>query len=586
MIRTHTCGELTIADDTKQVTMSGWVHRIRDHGGVFFIDLRDRYGLTQVVFNPDINAQSHLDAQEIKPEYVIEVTGVVEPRPEGTRNLKLPTGQIEVRAEKLNVLSESKTPPFPIADDDQPVGEDIRLKYRYLDLRRSKLQEGLLARHRVVLAVRNYLSGNGFVEIETPMLGKSTPEGARDYLVPSRVNPGTFYALPQSPQLMKQLLMVSGFDRYFQICRCFRDEDLRADRQPEFTQIDLEMSFATEDDIYSITEGILYHCFKAGIDKEIELPFKRLPHPEAIELYGIDKPDLRFDMHLCNLTELAQQSEMKIFKEVVGRGGIIKGIAVPGGCKYSRKDIDDLTKFASIYGAKGMAYIKVTSDGLTSPIAKFFNEDLLKQIVERAGATTDDIVFMVADTPKIVNDSLAALRNKIGKDLGLYDEKDFNFLWVTDFPLFSYNEEEDRFESEHHPFTSPKTEDIPLLDADPLKVRSSSYDLVLNGVETASGSVRIHQSDIQEKIFKLLKMTDDEIRAKFGFFIDALKFGAPPHAGIAPGLDRILMIMLGLDSIRDVIAFPKTQKATDLMAAAPSEVAARQLKELHISLNT
>jgi len=586
MIRTHTCGELTIADDTKKVTIVGWVHRIRDHGGVFFIDLRDRYGLTQVVFNPAASTESQQAARDIRPEYVIEVTGVVEPRPKDTENPKLATGQIEVRAQAVKLLSKSKTPPFPIADDDQPVGEDIRLKYRYLDLRRSMLQESLMARHRVVLAVRNYLSDNGFIEIETPVLGKSTPEGARDYLVPSRINPGTFYALPQSPQLMKQLLMVSGFDRYFQICKCFRDEDLRADRQPEFTQIDLEMSFATEEDIYQITEGIYYHCFKAGIDREIDLPFKRLSYPDAIELYGIDKPDLRFDMHLCTLTDLAGQSEMAIFREVIDRGGIVKGIAVPGGCKYSRKDIDDLTKFAAIYGAKGMAYIKVTPDGLTSPIAKFFSEGLLKQIVERSGAQTDDIVLMIADTTRVVNDSLAALRSKLGSELQLYDEKEFNFLWVVDFPLFAYNEDEDRFESEHHPFTSPKVDDIPLLDSDPLKVRSASYDLVLNGVETASGSVRIHDSEIQQKVFKLLKMTDREIRAKFGFFIDALKYGAPPHAGIAPGLDRILMIMLGLESIRDVIAFPKTQKGADLMSSSPSEVAESQIKELHISLKS
>lgn len=585
MIRTHKCSELTIADNTKKVTLAGWVNKIRDHGGVFFIDLRDRYGITQVVFNPQIDAETHGQAQDIRPEYVIQVEGEVEPRPEGTVNPRLPTGEIEVRAEKLTVLSEALTPPFPIADDELPVGEDIRLKYRYLDLRRAKLQENLIVRHNVVIAVRNYLNSEGFVEIETPILSKSTPEGARDYLVPSRVNPGNFYALPQSPQLMKQLLMISGMDKYFQICRCFRDEDLRADRQPEFTQIDLEMSFATEEDIYNVTEGIYYHCFKAGIGLEIETPFKRLPYPESIALYGTDKPDLRFDMHLCDVTELAAQSEMTVFAQIIEKGGIVKAIAVPGGCKFSRKDIDDLTKFVSIYGAKGMAYIKVTPEGISSPIAKFFTKPLLTKIVEESGAATGDVVFMIADKPRVVNDSLAALRNKLGSDLKLFDESEFNFLWVTDFPLFSYNEEEDRFESEHHPFTSPRAEDLPLLDSDPLNVRSSSYDLVLNGVETASGSVRIHNSQVQEKIFRLLNLTDEETEAKFGFFINALKYGTPPHAGIAPGLDRILMIMLGLGSIREVIAFPKTQKATDLMANAPSHVAARQLKELQISLD-
>lgn len=585
MLRTHTCGELAIANDEEEVTLVGWARRIRDHGGVFFVDLRDRYGLTQVVFDPETDIESHKIAQKLKPEYVIQVTGLVEPRPEGTANPKLPTGEIEVRAKQVTILSKAKTPPIQIADEEVVAGEDIRLRYRYLDLRRPALQGNLMARHRVMLAVRNYLNSKEFVEIETPILTKSTPEGARDYLVPSRVNPGCFYALPQSPQVLKQLLMISGFDRYFQICRCFRDEDLRADRQPEFTQIDLEMSFVTEDDIFEVTEGILYQCFKAGIDLEIEIPFKRLAHSEAIERFGIDKPDLRFEMELSDITELAVQSEMTIFREVVDKAGIIKAMAVPGGGRFSRKEIDELTKFAGIYGARGLAYIKVGPDGLTSPIAKFFSEDLLRQIVEKCSAKQTDIVFMVADRPRVVNESLAALRNKLGKDLKLYDPKTFNFLWVTDFPLFSYNEETEKFESEHHPFTAPKEEDIPLLDTDPLKVRSSSYDAVLNGIEIGSGSVRIHDSQIQEKIFKLLNLTEEEIAAKFGFFIDALKYGTPPHAGIAPGLDRILRIMLGSDNIRDVIAFPKTQKASDLMTGSPSTVSERQLKELQISVD-
>jgi len=584
MKRTHTCGELNKSHLGQEVRLSGWVHRIRDHGGVYFVDLRDRYGITQLVMNPEVSPGAHALAARLRSEYVISAWGTVTERPEGTVNPKLPTGEIEVKVNKLEILSESKTPPFPIADDVQ-VNEEIRLKYRYLDLRRSNMLKNLALRHKVVLAARNYLSEEeGFLEIETPILTKSTPEGARDYLVPSRIEPGSFYALPQSPQLLKQLLMIGGIDKYFQISRCFRDEDLRADRQPEFTQIDMEMSFVEQDDIFRVVDRLMHACFKAGLDIEIETPFKRMSYPDALDLYGTDKPDTRYELLLQDVTETARESSSEAFRSAIEKGGVVKGLRLPGCARYSRKNIDDLAAFASGYGALGLSYIKIGEEGTTSPLAKFFEPAVFEKLVREMGGTKGDLLILTAGERKKVNESLGAVRTKVATEEGLIPEGQFALLWVVDFPLFAYNEEEQRFESEHHPFTSPAEEDIALLDTDPSKVRSASYDLVLNGVEVGSGSVRIHNAEVQKKVFRLLKLTEEEIEQRFGFFTEALQYGTPPHAGVAPGLDRIIRIMAGADSIRDVIAFPKTQKASDLMTGSPSPVNERQLRELHIKI--
>jgi aspartyl-tRNA synthetase len=583
MKRTHTCGQLKSSHLGQEVRLSGWVHKIRDHGGVFFIDLRDRYGLTQLVLNPEVSPEAHAKAAAIRSEFVVSAWGTVSRRPEGTINPKLATGEIEIRVDRLEVLSESKTPPFPITDDVQ-VSEEVRLRYRYIDLRRPRMRDNLILRHKVVLAARNFLSEQGFLDIETPILTKSTPEGARDYLVPSRVEPGTFYALPQSPQLLKQLLMIAGADKYFQISRCFRDEDLRADRQPEFTQIDMEMSFAEQDDVFHVVEGLMHACFKAGLGFDIETPFPRMSYPDAMNRYGCDKPDTRFGLLLEDVTQLAAQSSAELFRSAIDEGGLVKGIRLPGCSHYSRKNIDDLAAFASGFGAAGLAYIKVTKDGVSSPIKKFFEPAAFDKLIEAFGAERGDLVILTAGPKKKVNESLGALRMKVAEDEDLIPVGEFAFLWVVDFPLFAYNEEEQRFESEHHPFTSPAEEDLALLDVDPLKVRSASYDLVLNGIEVGSGSVRIHNAEIQKKVFRLLKLTEEEINDRFGFFTEALQYGTPPHAGIAPGLDRILRLMSDGASIRDVIAFPKTQRASDLMTGSPSAVSDRQLKELHIKV--
>ncbi len=584
MKRTHTCGELNKSHLGKEVRLSGWIHRMRDHGGVYFVDLRDRYGLTQLVMNPEVSPDAHALAARLRSEYTVSAWGTVTTRPEGTVNPKLPTGEIEVKVNRLEILSEAKTPLFPITDDVQ-VNEEIRLKYRYLDLRRPKMLRNMILRHKVVLAARRYLSEEeGFLEIETPILTKSTPEGARDYLVPSRIEPGSFYALPQSPQLLKQLLMIAGMDKYFQISRCFRDEDLRADRQPEFTQIDMEMSFVEQDDIFRVVEGLMAACFKAGLDMDIETPFPRMSYPSALDQYGTDKPDTRYELLLQDVTETAKDSSSEAFRSAIEKGGVVKGIRLPGCARYSRKNIDDLSAFASQYGALGLSYIKIGEEGIASPLAKFFEQAVFEKLIQKMRGTKGDLLILTPGERKKVNESLGAVRIKVAAEERLIPDAQFALLWVVDFPLFAYNEEEERFESEHHPFTSPAEEDIALLDTDPLNVRSASYDLVLNGVEVGSGSVRIHNAEVQKKVFRLLKLTEEEIEQRFGFFTEALQYGTPPHAGIAPGLDRIIRIMAGSESIRDVIAFPKTQRASDLMSGSPSPVDERQLKELHIKI--
>ncbi|MDP2895682.1 MAG: aspartate--tRNA ligase [bacterium] len=584
MKRTHTCGQLNRSHLGTPVRLSGWVHRIRDHGGVYFVDLRDRYGITQLVLNPEVSPQAHALASRLRAEYVISAWGAVVARPEGTVNTKLPTGEIEIKVDRLEILSEAKTPPFPISDDVQ-IGEDVRLKYRYLDLRRPYMHKNLILRHNVVLAARRYLSEEeGFIEVETPILTKSTPEGARDYLVPSRIEPGSFYALPQSPQLLKQLLMIANIDKYFQICRCFRDEDLRADRQPEFTQIDMEMSFVEQDDIFRVVEGLMRACFKAGLGLEIPTPFPRMSHADAADRYGTDKPDTRYEMLLQDVTDLVRESRYEVFRSTIEKGGVVKGIRLPGCARYSRKNTDDLAAFVSGYAVLGLSPIKVRADGFSSPLSKHFEPAVFEKLVREMGGTENDLLVLVAGPKKKVNEALGALRIRIATEERLIPEGRFDLFWVVDFPLFSYNEEEQRLDSEHHPFTSPAEADFHLLDTDPLKVRSSSYDLVLNGVEVGSGSVRIHNSEVQKKIFRLLKLTEEEIEQRFGFFTEALQYGTPPHAGIAPGLDRIIRIMAGADSIRDVIAFPKTQRASDAMSGSPSPVSDQQLRELHIKV--
>ncbi len=581
--RTHTCGQLRRADAGSEVTLSGWVDTRRDHGGVIFIDLRDRYGKTQVVFNPEHNAEAHKEASDLRSEYVIAVKGKVNERPEDMINPKLETGEIEVMSDKLEILNTSETPPFEITADTD-VSTELRLKYRYLDLRRPVMQKYLTSRHRVCQAARKYFDSNNFIEVETPFLTKSTPEGARDYLVPSRINRGQFYALPQSPQLFKQILMVSGLDRYFQIVKCFRDEDLRAQRQPEFTQIDLEMSFVREDDVINIIEGLMVEVFKAVLGKEITAPFKRLSYRDAMSLYGCDAPDLRFEMTIKEITDIAKKSNFKVFKSVAESGGQVRGINATGCAKLSRKEIDELTTFVNQFGAKGLAWFKVDENGLTSQIAKFFNADLQSEIIKRFSAVPGDLLLFVADKESVVSQALSQLRINIAKTNGFINEDEFNLSWVVDFPLFEYNEEMDRYDSLHHPFTSPHPDDLEFLEERPLDVRARAYDIVLNGVELGGGSIRIHRQDVQKKIFNLLKIDEATAQERFGFLLEALKYGAPPHGGIALGLDRMVTILLGLDDIREVIAFPKTQKAACLMVDAPSDVDEKQLKDLGLSL--
>lgn len=583
MQRTHYCGELRKSDTGKVVTLQGWVHRRRDHGGLIFIDLRDRDGLVQVVFNPEKDKTSHEAAGELRSEYVITISGEVSARPQGTENHKLPTGEIEILANHLEILNSSKTPPFSI-EEEAEVSETLRLKYRYLDLRREKLRENLLFRYNFIRSVREFLHTHKFTDVETPFLTKSTPEGARDYLVPSRLNAGHFYALPQSPQLFKQILMVAGFDRYYQVVKCFRDEDLRADRQPEFTQIDLEMSFVDREDVISLMEEMLAYVLKETKGLEVQTPFPRMAYDEVISRYGIDKPDLRFGLELKDISDIASEVEFRVFKQVIEKKGIVKGLNAKGLSGLSRKELDDLTEFAKGFGAQGLAWIKVTENGFESPIAKFFTPEQLSSVAQRLEAEQGDILIFVADKPKVVNDALAHLRLSIGERLNLINKDEYKFLWVMDFPLLEYDDEEKRYVAMHHPFTSPMTEDIPLLDTDPLKVRAKAYDIVMNGSEIGGGSIRIHDRTVQNKMFELLGINAEDAEAKFGFLLEALEYGAPPHGGIAFGVDRIIMLLTGAESIRDVIAFPKTQKGICPMTDAPSPVERKQLRELHLKI--
>lgn len=578
--RTHTCGVLRKEQIGTEVTLSGWIHRRRDHGGLIFIDLRDRFGLTQLVINPENLSDGH----SLRSEWVITVKGVVISRAEGMANLKLPTGEIEIDVKEMEILSQAKTPPFSLCDEMIETHEEIRLRYRYLDIRRGKILKNLISRHQVMLATRNFLDEQGFLEVNTPILGKSTPEGARDYLVPSRVYPGTFYALPQSPQLFKQLLMISGVDRYFQIAPCFRDEDLRADRQPEFTQIDIEMSFGTPDDLIAIMESMIHTIFEKTCGIAIAKNFKRMTYAECIERYGTDRPDTRFGMELIDLGDIAARSNFSVFKEQVASGNSVKGIRVEGGAEISRKQIDEYTKFVGRFGIGGLAWMKFQEGKLSSSIVKFFDEELQKEIIERMELQSGDLLFMVADEHGRTNQALDHLRRKLAQDRGLIKPDTYEFLWVVDFPLFEWDAEEGRLISVHHPFTSPLPEDRHLLDSDPKKVRSSGYDLVLNGYEIGGGSQRIHDFTLQQKIFDKLNISHEEQQGKFGFFLDALSYGTPPHLGIAFGLDRVMMIINQTDNIRDVIAFPKTQKAGDLMMDCPSAVATSQLEELGLEL--
>ncbi|SHI51888.1 aspartyl-tRNA synthetase [Geosporobacter subterraneus DSM 17957] len=583
MKRTHMCGNLRLSNVDEEVIVMGWVQKRRDLGGLIFADLRDRAGIVQIIFDKDISEEAFIKAEKIRGEYVLAVRGIVRKRQ--SVNANIPTGEIEIFAQELKILSEAQTPPIYIDDNDE-VSENLRLKYRYLDLRKPRMQRNLMFRHKMAKIVRDYLDENGFAEIETPMLTKPTPEGARDYLVPSRVNPGKFYALPQSPQLFKQLLMVSGMDRYFQIVRCFRDEDLRADRQPEFTQIDIEMSFVEVEDVLSMNERLLQRIFKEMMDIDIPLPLQRLPYAEAMERYGSDKPDLRFGFELKSINDIAKGCGFKVFKDAVNNGGDVRGINIDGyGEQFSRKDITKLEDYVKTYGAKGLAWIKWTHEGIQSPIAKFLTETEMKMILERFEAKEGDLLLFIADKSSTVFDALGHLRVEAAKQLKLLNKNEYKLLWVTEFPLFEYDEEENRYVAKHHPFTSPMDEDVELLETAPDKVRAKAYDIVLNGVEIGGGSIRIHRSELQQTMFKALGFSKEEAWDKFGFLLEAFKYGTPPHGGIAYGLDRFVMLLTGNDSIREVIAFPKTQNASSPMTEDPTIVDERQLKELHIRVS-
>ena len=582
MFRSHTCGELRISDVNKQVTLAGWVQRSRKMGGMTFIDLRDRYGITQLVFNEEVDAALCENANRLGREFVIQITGTVNER--FSKNANIPTGDIEIIVSELNVLNAALTPPFTI-EDNTDGGDDIRMKYRYLDLRRPSVRRNLELRHRMTIEVRRYLDSQGFIEVETPVLVGSTPEGARDFVVPSRMNPGQFYALPQSPQTLKQLLMVSGFDRYFQIAKCFRDEDLRADRQPEFTQIDMELAFVDVDDVIDVNERLLAHLFKEVLGVEVQLPIQRMTWKEAMNRFGSDKPDLRFGMELVDVSETVKDTEFVVFKGALENGGSVRGINAKGQGAMPRKKIDKLVEFAKGYGAKGLAYIAIHEDGSwKSSFSKFMTEEQMEALIKAMDGQAGDLLLFAADRNKIVWNVLGALRLELAEQMGLLDKNEYRFVWITEFPLLEWSDEENRFTAMHHPFTMPMDEDLPLLDTDPGAVRAKAYDIVLNGTEIGGGSVRIHQNDVQEKMFEMLGFTKEQAHERFGFLLDAFKYGVPPHAGLAYGLDRLVMLMAKEDSIRDVIAFPKVKDASCLMTEAPSPVDAVQLEELGLEV--
>ena len=585
MHRSCGCGRVTEKDCGKELTLAGWVNTRRDHGGLIFIDLRDRSGIVQVVMSPQYGEDAFHKAEDVRSEYVLAIRGIVRERSPETVNPKMQTGKIEVVVSEMRVLNKAKTPPFYV-EDGIDVDETVRLKHRYIDLRRPEMQRNLIMRHKIVHEMRQFLDAHDFLEVETPILTKSTPEGARDYLVPSRVNPGKFYALPQSPQLFKQLLMVSGLERYFQIARCFRDEDLRADRQPEFTQLDIELSFEDQDFILDLMEHMMQRIFKNVLNVDIQIPFKRITWDDAMNLYGSDKPDLRFDMHFYDISDLLRDTGFKVFRNVLDNGGIVKAITVKGDAAIPRRELDGLVDYVGNYGAKGLAWIGLNKDGsLKCQITKFLGEDKIREIGKFCEAENGDLILIIADKPKVVAQALGELRLEMARRMNLIDENEFCFRWVTDFPMFEYSEEDKRWVAEHHPFTAPRDEDVQYLLTDPSKVYAKAYDMVLNGVDAGGGSLRIYQDELQEKVFKAIGITHEEAQEKFGFLLDAFRYGAPPHAGIALGLDRLVMLMLRLGSIRDVIAFPKTQSAIDQMTQAPSEVVDMQLKELHIRVD-
>ncbi len=586
MLKTHACGELRAEHEGQTVTLAGWVNRRRDHGGVTFLDLRDRSGLVQVVANPEISGEAHLAATDVRNEWVVRIEGTVQVRPEGMRNPDLPTGEIEVMIDRLWVLNPANTPPFPINEETE-VDENVRLKYRYLDLRRDRMQSNLKLRHQVVKYIRDYLDERGFWEVETPILFKTTPEGARDYLVPSRVHPGEFYALPQSPQQLKQLLMVAGVERYFQIARCFRDEDQRGDRQPEFTQLDLEMSFVEREDIMTITEDLFTTMVEKLLPQKklINKPWQRLTYQEAMDRFGRDDPDIRFNLELVDIGELAEGSGFKVFESILEKGGDVRGINAKGCGDFSRKDIDELTEYVKQFGAKGLAYLAVSEDGEhRSSFAKFIEEERLENMIKAMQAEPGDLLLFVADQPAVVYEALGRLRLHLGDRLGLRDPSVLAFLWVIDFPFVTWNEEEKRWDPSHHLFTAPMPEDVPLLDSDPGKARGQQYDMVLNGLETGGGSIRIHDRDLQEKVFNLIGLEPEVAKERFGHMLEAFEFGTPPHGGIAPGIDRLVRIFADEQHIREVIAFPKNQAARDVMAGAPSPAEESQLEELHLKV--